>query len=122
MKRDWGYAKDYVEAMWLMLQQSTPEDYVLASGVLTSVRQFVEMAFRAVDIHLKWEGEGLEEKGIDQKTGERRVEISSQFFRKAEDIPLRGDASKARDQLQWTPKTSIEQLIELMVASERALH
>lgn len=117
-KRDWGYAKDYVEAMWLMLQQDQPDDYVIASGRNYTVREFVEMAFRAVDIDIVWEGAGVNEKGRDAKTGRVLVEVSPEFFRPAEVDVLVGDASKAKEKLGWQPKTSLEELVQIMVEAD----
>ncbi|HBI21993.1 MAG TPA: GDP-mannose 4,6-dehydratase [Legionella sp.] len=114
-KRDWGYAKDYVECMWLMLQQEQPDDYVIASGEAYTVRQFTEWAFEAVGIKVRWEGEGVEERGIDVATGSVRVVVNPQYFRPAEVDLLWGDASKARQKLNWKPKTSIRELIDIMV-------
>lgn len=114
-KRDWGYAKDYVECMWLMLQQEQPDDYVIASGETHTVRQFTEWAFAAAGIQIRWEGEGVSERGIDAATGEVRVEVNPQYFRPAEVDLLWGDPTKAREKLGWEPKTSIRDLIELMV-------
>ena len=114
-KRDWGYAKDYVECMWLMLQQETPDDYVIASGETYTVRQFTEWAFEAVGIKLRWEGVGVAEKGIDTNTGKILVAVDPKYFRPAEVDLLWGDPSKAREQLGWVPKTSIKELIDIMV-------
>lgn len=114
-KRDWGYAKDYVECMWLMLQQETPDDYVIASGETYSVRQFVEWAFEAAGITIRWEGVGVDEKGVDAATGDVRVEVNPQYFRPAEVDLLWGDPSKAREKLGWSPRTSLRELIEIMV-------
>lgn len=114
-KRDWGYAKDYVECMWLMLQQETPDDYVIASGETYTVRQFVEWAFEVVGIKLRWEGLGVEEKGIDTVTGKVLVVVDPKYFRPAEVDLLWGDPSKAREKLGWVPKTSIKELINIMV-------
>ena len=114
-KRDWGYAKDYVECMWLMLQQETPDDYVIASGETYTVRQFVEWAFEAVGIKLRWEGSGVDEKGIDMNTGKVLVAVDPKYFRPAEVDLLWGDPSKAREKLGWIPKTSIKKLIDIMV-------
>jgi GDPmannose 4,6-dehydratase len=114
-KRDWGYAKDYIEAMWLMLQQEHPVDYVIATGRTSTVRQFVDLAFREVGVEIAWQGSGLEEKGIDKKTGKVRVEIDPRHFRPAEVDLLLGDPSKARRELGWEPKTSLEELVRIMV-------
>ena len=114
-KRDWGYAKEYVEAMWMMLQQTEPEDFVIATGKNHTVREFVEKAFRVVGIEIVWEGEGKDEKGVDKKTGKVLVEIDPRYFRPAEVDVLLGDASKARKKLGWVPKTSFDELVEIMV-------
>ncbi len=114
-KRDWGYAKDYVECMWLMLQQDRADDYVIASGETYTVRQFTQWAFEAVGIQLSWEGTGVDEKGIDTATGTVRVTINPQYFRPAEVELLWGDPAKARAELGWEPKTSIRELIDIMV-------
>jgi GDPmannose 4,6-dehydratase len=120
-QRDWGYAKDFVEAMWLMLQQETPSDFVLATGRLATVRQFVEISFASVGMTICWIGSGLEEKGIDQKTGRVCVEVAAQFFRQSEEIPLVGDATKAKEKLNWAPMTTLEELIHIMVEHEKAV-
>lgn len=117
-KRDWGYAKDYVEAMWLMLQQDTPEDYVIATGETHSVREFVELAFAEVGIHIEWSGEGIQEKGIDSKTGKVLIEISPDYFRPTEVDLLLGDSNKARANLGWKPKVSFEELVSLMIQKD----
>jgi GDPmannose 4,6-dehydratase len=117
-KRDWGYARDYVEGMWLMLQKEKPDDYVLATGETHTVRHFIELAFSQVGIALDWEGKGVQEKGRDRGTGRILVEISPQFFRPAEVDLLIGDASKARKELGWIPKTSFEKLVQMMVAAD----
>ena len=115
-KRDWGYAKDYVECMWLMLQQETPEDFVIATGETRTVREFVEAAFKCAGVEIRWEGEGVEEKGIDAATGRVLVEVSPEFFRPAEVDLLLGDPTKAREVLGWNPrKTSFEELVRRMV-------
>ncbi|MCC8113302.1 MAG: GDP-mannose 4,6-dehydratase [Bacteroidales bacterium] len=119
--RDWGYAKDYVECMWLILQQPKPEDFVIATGEQHSVREFCELAFRRVGIELKWEGEGPDEKGIDQATGKVLVEVSPDFYRPTDVVNLWGDPTKAKAKLGWNPsKTSLEQLVNLMVDSDMA--
>ncbi len=117
-KRDWGHAQDYVEGMWLMLQQDTPEDYVLATGKTITVRAFVEMSFKEAGVTLQWEGEGVDEKGIDQATGEVVVEVDPSYFRPTEVDLLIGDATKAKEQLGWEPKRSVEQLCQEMVRSD----
>lgn len=117
--RDWGYAKDYVECMWLMLQQSEPEDFVIATGVQHSVREFCYLAFKNVGIELEFKGEGIEEKGIDKKTGKIIVEVSSDFFRPTDVVNLWGDPTKARAKLGWNPcKTSFEELVQIMTKSD----
>lgn len=118
-KRDWGYAPDYVECMWLILQQPEPDDYVIATGEYHSVREFTTMAFAEVGIDLKWEGKGLDEKGIDRATGRVLVEVDPRFFRPAEVAELLGDPTKAREKLGWNPrKTSFDELVRRMVASD----
>ena len=119
--RDWGYAKDYVECMWLILQNEKPEDYVIATGVQHSVREFASLAFHYAGIELQWKGEGLEEKGIDQSTGRVLVEVSPDFYRPTDVVNLLGDPSKARKELEWNPtRTSFEELVRLMVAHDMA--
>ena len=116
--RDWGYAKDYVECMWLILQNKQPEDFVIATGVQHSVREFCQLAFRHVGIELHWEGEGIDEKGIDEN-GRVLVEVSKDFYRPTDVVNLLGDPSKAKRELGWNPnKTSFEQLVKLMVDSD----
>lgn len=117
--RDWGYAKDYVECMWLMLQYEKPEDFVVATGQAHSVREFCTLAFKYAGIELKWEGEGVNEKGIDEKTGKVLVEVDEKYFRPAEVEQLLGDATKAQTLLGWNPrKTSFEDLVKIMVESD----
>jgi len=114
--RDWGYAKDYVECMWLMLQHHTPEDFVIATGEKHSVRDFCTLAFAYAGIPLRWEGEGIDEKGIDTATGKTLVEVDPKYFRPAEVEQLLGDPTKAKTVLGWNPrKTSFEELVEKMV-------
>ena len=114
--RDWGYARDYVECMWLMLQHPTPEDFVIATGQYHSVREFTTLAFRRAGIELRWEGEGVDEKGIDVATGRVLVEVDPRYFRPTEVEQLLGDPSKAQRLLGWNPrKTSFEKLVEIMV-------
>jgi GDPmannose 4,6-dehydratase len=116
--RDWGYAKEYVEAMWLMLQQPKADDYILATGEVHSVREFIEAAFAAAGIKLAWKGKGMAEKGLDARTGKVRVEISKEFYRPADVKDLVGDAGKARKVLGWAPKTKFKDLTALMVDAE----
>lgn len=126
--RDWGYAKDYVECMWLILQNKKPEDFVIATGVQHSVREFATLAFHYAGIEVEWQGEGLEEKGINKANGQVIVEVSSDFYRPTDVVNLWGNPTKAKIELGWNPtKTSFEQLVELMtkhdmekVAVERA--
>lgn len=120
-KRDWGYAKDYVEAMWLMLQQEVPEDYVIATGQCHSVREFVELAFRQVGITIAWQGGGVDEIGYDAYTKKQVVVIDPHYFRPTEVDLLLGDSSKARRQLGWQPTLNFEGLIALMVKEDLAL-
>ncbi len=116
--RDWGHAKDYVEMQWLMLQQDKPEDFVIATGEQFSVRDFVTIAANHLSIEIEWQGEGLEEKGINKETGEVIVEVDPRYFRPAEVETLLGDASKAKEKLGWTPKISFAELVEEMVAED----
>lgn len=119
--RDWGYARDYVECMWLMLQHGTPEDFVIATGEQHSVREFTECAFHEVGIDLRWEGEGVEERGIDIATGRVLVEVDPKYFRPAEVETLLGDPTKAKELLGWNPsKTSFEELVRIMVRHDVA--
>ena len=119
--RDWGYAKDYVECMWLILQNDKPEDFVIATGEQHSVREFCQLAFRYAGIELRFEGEGEHEKGIDVKTGKVLVEVSPDFYRPTDVVNLWGDPTKAKRQLGWNPqKTSFEQLVKLMVDADMA--
>jgi GDPmannose 4,6-dehydratase len=117
-KRDWGHARDYVEAMWLMLQQNTPDDFVIATGQTHSVREFVELAFKEVGILIKWEGSGADEKGIDSKTGEVLVAIDKKYYRPAEVDLLIGGALKAKMVLGWESKVSFNELIKEMVHND----
>jgi GDPmannose 4,6-dehydratase len=113
-KRDWGHARDFVEAMWLMLQQDKPDDFVIATGVQYSVRDFVEEAAPYFGMNIAWEGEGLDEVGIDTNTGKVVVRVNPKYFRPAEVETLLGDASKAKENLGWEPRTSFKQLVEDM--------
>lgn len=114
-KRDWGYAKDYVEMMWLMLQQEKAKDYVAATGVMHTVREFVEMAFGEVDIALDWKGCESDEKGFCKKTGRLLVEVDPRYYRPSEVEFLQGDASLAKKELGWVAKTSVKELVKMMV-------
>jgi len=120
-ERDWGHAKDYVEGMWLMLQQDKPDDFVLATGKKVSVRSFIEMAFNEVGISINWQGRGVDEKGLDAKTGKIIIEIDPKYFRPTEVDLLVGDASKAERELGWKPKHTVQQLVKEMVASDLKL-
>jgi GDPmannose 4,6-dehydratase len=117
-KRDWGYAPDYVEGMWLMLQQSKPDDYLLATGETHTVREFIEEACKILDIDLIWSGEGINEKGINKKTGQIIIEIDPAYFRPAEVDLLLGDYSKAKKELGWEPKTKFKDLVRIMVEAD----
>lgn len=116
--RDWGYAKDYVEGMWLMLQQDRPDDYVLATGEHHTVREFVNLAFGYCGIELDWQGSDMNEKAVDKATGKVRVEVNPKYFRPAEVETLLGDSTKARTRLGWAPKTSFQELVEMMVEND----
>jgi GDPmannose 4,6-dehydratase len=113
-KRDWGYAPDYVEAMWLILQQEIPDDYVVATGETHSIREFCEEAFRLAGYDIIWEGKGLDEKGIDKKTGKVLIEIDPKYFRLTEVDLLIGDSSKAQKKLNWKPKVGFKELVKIM--------
>ncbi len=114
--RDWGYAKDYVECMWLILQHDTPEDFVIATGVQHSVREFCELAFKHAGMEIEFKGEGMDEKGYDKKTGRVVIEVSPDFYRPTDVVNLWGDPSKAKRELGWDPqKTSFEELVRIMV-------
>ncbi len=117
-KRDWGYAKEYVQLMHKMLQHDTPDDYVIATNETNTIERCVEVAFAATDVEIKWEGEGVDQKGIDSKTGKVRVEVSPEFFRPAEVELLIGSPKKAKDILGWEPKVTFKELIELMVVED----
>lgn len=120
--RDWGYARDYVECMWLIMQQEEPDDYVIATGEYHTVREFTTLAFKRAGINLKWEGEGLNEKGIDENTGRVLVEVDPRFFRPAEVEQLLGNPNKAKEKLGWNPrKTSFQELINIMVDADLKL-
>lgn len=117
-KRDWGYAPEYVEAMWMMLQQPEPDDYVIATGETHSVREFVEKAAEIAGFQIEWEGEGVNEKGIDRNTGKVIVEVSEEFFRPAEVDVLVGNPEKAMRKLGWCPRTTFDQLVEIMMEAD----
>jgi GDPmannose 4,6-dehydratase len=126
-KRDWGFAGDYVELMWLMLQQKTPDDYVMATGVTTTVRDFITLAFKDAGITLRWEGSGIDEKGIDVASGAVLVEIDPRYFRPTEVDLLIGDPTKATTKLGWKPKVQLPELVRMMVQhdmklTEREIH
>ena len=126
-RRDWGYARDYVECMWLILQHDVPEDFVIATGEMHTVREFATLAFGEVNIELRWEGEGVNEKGIDMKTGKVLVEVDPKYFRPCEVEQLLGDPTKAKTLLGWNPtKTSLSELVKIMVEHDmkfvRKLH
>lgn len=117
--RDWGYAKDYVECMWLILQQEKPEDFVIATGVQHSVREFCYLAFKHAGIELEFQGEGIDEKGYDKATGKCLVEVSKDFYRPTDVVNLWGDPTKAKEKLGWNPQsTSFEELVRIMVAHD----
>ncbi len=126
-KRDWGHAKDYVEMQWLMLQQDDPEDFVIATGVQYSVRDFVNKAAKAVDINMVWKGEGADEKGFDKATGKCLVEVDPRYFRPTEVETLLGDPTKAKEKLGWVPKITLDEMVtemvehDLMIAKRDAL-
>jgi len=117
-KRDWGHARDYVDGMWRMVQQPTPDDYVLATGETHSVREFVELAFAEVGRQIAWRGAGVDEQGLDAKSGEVLVEVDRRYFRPTEVELLLGDPSKAREKLGWTHKTSFRDLVREMVQAD----
>lgn len=117
-QRDWGHAKDYVQGMWLMMQQEEPDDFVLATGKTTSVRKFCEMAFKHAGIELEWEGEGVNERGIDKKTGKAVIEVDPQYFRPTEVDLLLGDPTKAQEKLGWKFEYDINALVEDMVKAD----
>ncbi|RMG69353.1 MAG: GDP-mannose 4,6-dehydratase [Bacteroidetes bacterium] len=127
-KRDWGYAKEYVEMMWLMLQQDEPEDFVVATGKMYTVREFVEKSARHVGMEIVWQGEGVDEKGYDKHTGKLVVEVDPRYFRPAEVELLVGDPTKAKEKLGWVPQVDIDELVEIMMkhdieeAKRNALH
>ena len=117
-KRDWGHAKDYVEGMWKILQHNKAEDFVLATGKSYTVREFCEIAFKEIGINLEWVGKGINEIGKDNKSGKVLVQIDKRYFRPTEVDYLEGDASKAKEKLNWVPKISLESMISEMVQSD----
>ncbi|NJB69018.1 GDPmannose 4,6-dehydratase [Desulfobaculum xiamenense] len=119
-KRDWGHARDYVRMMWLMLQQDEPDDYVVATGRQYTVRHVVELAAEATGIHLRWEGSGAQEKGIDTNTGETLVAVDPRYFRPTEVETLLGDPTKAREKLGWEPRITLEDMVQEMIAADLA--
>lgn len=114
-KRDWGYSKEYVEAMWMMLQHDTPKDFVIASGKTHSVREFVQICFKLISKTIVWQGEGVNEIGIDNKTGNVLIKIDSRYFRPTEVNLLLGDPTKARKELVWRAKTRFAELVNIML-------
>ena len=121
-KRDWGHAKDYVECMWLILQNDEPEDFVIATGEMHTVREFCELAFKEVGINLRWEGEGINEKGIDNETNTVLIEVDPKYFRPTEVDQLLGDPTKAMEKLGWNPtQTPFETLVKEMVHEDLKL-
>jgi GDPmannose 4,6-dehydratase len=120
-KRDWGHSKDYVRAMWLMLQQGVPADYVIASGETRTVREFVDAAFRVAGLTLEWKGQGIDETAVDMKTGRTVVSVSPRFFRPAEVELLLGTPKKAETQLGWRREIGFEELVSRMVQNDMAL-
>ena len=117
-KRDWGFAGDYVEGMWRMLQQPQPDDYVLATGTTTSVRSFCDLAAAAVGFDLVWEGDGVDTAAIDRRSGNAIIRVNPKFYLPAEVDLLMGDPSKARDKLGWSAKTSLSELVDMMVEAD----
>ena len=117
-KRDWGFANDYVEAMWLILQQDNPEDFVVATGQTTTVRDFVDLAFKEVGIEIEWQGNGVDEVGIDKSNGNRVVEVDPRYFRPTEVELLLGDPTKAQEKLGWKPQTTLKELCSMMVRED----
>jgi len=117
-RRDWGHARDYVEMMWLMLQQDEPEDYVIATGIQYTVRELIEIAARQLNMSIRWEGEGADEKGLEEKSGEMIVAVDPSYYRPTEVHDLLGDAGKARQKLGWQPSTSFEELIAEMIEAD----
>jgi GDPmannose 4,6-dehydratase len=118
-QRDWGYAKDYVQCMWMMLQYHTPEDFVIATGKMHTVRRFIELAFAEAGMTIEWHGNGIDEKGVNSSTGEVVIEVDPKYFRPAEVEQLLGDPTKARTLLGWNPEqTSLEELVKIMMTHD----
>ena len=117
-KRDWGYAPEYIEGMWLMLQQEKPDDYVLATGRTNTIRQFVELVFEEIGIEIEWSGSGADEIGCDKSSGKKIIGIDKKYFRPTEVDELLGDPSKAYKDLGWKPKTDLKELVRIMVNSD----
>ena len=117
-KRDWGYAPEYVEGMWRMLQQDKPDDYVMATGENHTIREFCELAFKELDIYIEWKGKGINEVGIDAKSGKQIIGIDKKYYRPTEVEQLLGNASKAKLELGWEPKTSFKELVKIMILSD----
>jgi len=117
-KRDWGYAPEYVEGMWMMLQYNEPSDFVMATGENHTIREFTELAFNELDMNIEWQGYGEEEIGIDSKTGKKIIGINKKYYRPTEVEQLLGDATKAKEKLGWKPKTSFKKLVKIMVFSD----
>ena len=118
-KRDWGFSPEYMEAAWLMLQQEKPEDFVIATGETHSVREFLEECFRLIGREIEWQGQGVEEKGLDKNTKQVLVEINPEYFRPNEVDHLLGDATKAKTVLGWTPKTTFKELVKIMMEADK---
>jgi GDPmannose 4,6-dehydratase len=117
-KRDWGYAPDYVKAMWMMLQHESPSDYVIATGEMHTVREFIEKAFQILDMPIQWEGSGTNEVGIDKNSNKVVIRIDPSYYRPTEVDQLLGDATKARETLGWKPTVNFDQLVEIMVKAD----
>ena len=117
-KRDWGYAPEYVEAMWKMVQLDKPEDFVIASGEAHSVREFVDLAFKELDMELEWKGKGNKEQGIEKKTRQLRIAVDPKYFRPTEVDYLIGDGAKAKEKLGWEPKVKFKELVKIMVDAD----
>jgi GDPmannose 4,6-dehydratase len=117
-KRDWGHAKDYIEMQWLMLQQDIPEDFTISTGIQYSVREFIELAAKKINISIKWKGKGINEVGLIENTNKIIIRIDSRYFRPTEVETLLGDSSKAASKLNWKPKISFEELVEEMITAD----